>query len=230
MNESIIENSKVFQGRTHWVFDLDNTLYCANSTVFPQVDQLMKQFIMEHLGVDRDEAHKIQKDNLKKHGLTMRGLMLDYGVDARQFLDRVHELDYSMIMPNQRLDQALSHLDGTKYIFTNSPLNHARIVLERIGIMHHFSGLFGIEEARLIPKPAPEAYDLCLAHFGLQPEQAIMIEDSSRNLLPASEKGMGTLWLDTGCEWGRIDHDMSYVDAHTQCLISWLNDYTGHKE
>ena len=43
-----------------WIFDLDNTLYSADSGIFQQVHELMGKFVSNHLNVDIDEAKKIQ--------------------------------------------------------------------------------------------------------------------------------------------------------------------------
>ena len=35
----------------YWIFDLDNTLYSANTNVFGKIDKKMCEFIMENLKV-----------------------------------------------------------------------------------------------------------------------------------------------------------------------------------
>ena len=50
-----------------WIFDLDNTLYSADSGVFQQVHDLMGKFVSNHLNIDIEEAKKIQKDYLKQN-------------------------------------------------------------------------------------------------------------------------------------------------------------------
>jgi putative hydrolase of the HAD superfamily len=39
-----------------WVFDLDNTIYPANSSLFPRVAERMTDFIMAHFNLSREEA------------------------------------------------------------------------------------------------------------------------------------------------------------------------------
>ncbi len=218
-------NHEAFQDRAHWVFDLDNTLYSATDTLFPQVDHRMKEFIMDLLGVDRDEAHRIQKGHLVKHGLTMRGLMIENDVKPQVFLDMVHDLDFDSVTKDDELDQLLGRLEGTKYIFTNAPAFHAHEVLARLGISHHFDGLFDSEAANYEPKPEKSSFEGMISHFELDPTQAVMVEDTSRNLKPAAHMGMATLWVDTGCQWGRVEHDESYVHAATPCLKQWLSNF-----
>ena len=38
-----------------WVFDLDNTIYPANSSLFPRVAERMTDFIMTHFNLSREE-------------------------------------------------------------------------------------------------------------------------------------------------------------------------------
>ena len=58
-----------------WVFDLDNTLYPASQNLFAQIDKRMTAFIGEALGVDKDEAYRLQKQFLGEYGTTLAGLM-----------------------------------------------------------------------------------------------------------------------------------------------------------
>ena len=41
---------------THWFFDLDNTLYCANSGIFDQIHKKMGEFISKNLKVNLKKA------------------------------------------------------------------------------------------------------------------------------------------------------------------------------
>ena len=45
----------------YWIFDLDNTLYSADSGIFQQVHDLMGKFVSNHLNIDIEEAKKIQR-------------------------------------------------------------------------------------------------------------------------------------------------------------------------
>ena len=46
---------------THWFFDLDNTLYCANSGIFDQIHIKMGEFISSNLNVSLKKAKILQK-------------------------------------------------------------------------------------------------------------------------------------------------------------------------
>ena len=49
------------KGYSTWIFDLDNTLYSAETGIFQQVDRLMGEFIAKHLKLEISIAKKIQK-------------------------------------------------------------------------------------------------------------------------------------------------------------------------
>ena len=58
-----------------WLFDLDNTLYDANSGVFPQIDRNMKRFLMAEFSLQEDAAHAYQKRLYADYGTTLSGLI-----------------------------------------------------------------------------------------------------------------------------------------------------------
>jgi putative hydrolase of the HAD superfamily len=177
------------------VFDLDNTLYPATSSLFPQIDVRMRQFIAERLHLPLDEAFALQKRYYREFGTTLRGLMLVHGLEPGAFLDYVHDIDHSVLAPQPRLDQALAGLPGRKLVFTNGTERHAVKVLERLGVSHHFEAVFDITAARFVPKPSPETYDLMVARHAVAATAAAMVEDIHRNLVAAAAIGMTTVWL-----------------------------------
>ena len=84
-----------------WIFDLDNTLYSADSGIFQQVHTLMGEFVSKNLNIGIKEAKELQKKYYKEHGTTLRGLMDNHDVDPDHFLSEVHNLDYSIVGPNK---------------------------------------------------------------------------------------------------------------------------------
>ena len=87
-----------------WIFDLDNTLYSADSGIFQQVGELMNKFVSNHLNIDMKEAKKIQSKYYRQYETTLRGMMDNHGVDPEIFLKEVHKLDYSIVSPNHKLN------------------------------------------------------------------------------------------------------------------------------
>ena len=115
-----------------WIFDLDNTLYSADSGIFQQVHDLMGKYVSSYLNISIDEAKKIQRSYYKEHGTTLRGMMDNHGVHPDHFLAEVHKLDYSIVGPNHQLNKELKKLSGRKIIYTNANMQHALSVLDRL--------------------------------------------------------------------------------------------------
>jgi putative hydrolase of the HAD superfamily len=210
-----------------WVFDLDNTLYPASSNLFAQVDQRMTQFIGEHLKLDPVAAHQLQKHYYRTYGTTLRGLMQEHGMSADLFLAYVHEIDVTPVAPSEALDRALGQLVGRKVIYTNGSEKHAANVTGRLGISHHFEGVFDIKSSDYLPKPEPEPYRMMMRHFAIQPERAIMIEDLPRNLLPAHEAGMTTLLVLGNEELADLNAEGPHIHNVTEDLAEWLEAAAG---
>ncbi len=208
--------------QTTWVFDLDNTLYPDHCNLFANIDVKMKAYISSLLGVGTDEAHKIQKDFFIDYGTTLRGLIDVHGVDPREFLDFVHNIDLSPLQEDKALRQALQDIRGSKFVFTNGDTRYAQRVLEKIGIDQEFDGVFDITLADHVPKPNAAAYQNFIRHFDIDPKSAVMIEDMARNLKPAAALGMTTVWLKTAYPWGEIGYDTAHIDYETDHLVSWL--------
>ncbi len=210
-----------------WVFDLDNTLYPASSSLFPQIDIRMRRFIAKLLQLSLDEAFILQKRYYREFGTTLRGLMQVHKIEPDEFLAYVHDIDCTVLDAAPRLDAVLSRLQGRKLIFTNGSEHHAENVMARLGISHHFEGIFDIRAADFIPKPQPECYDMMIKRHCIDPRQALMVEDIQRNLVPAAALGMTTLWVreDDHPDSAILNQngtDISHVHHITDDLTTWL--------
>lgn len=205
-----------------WIFDLDNTLYPRRCNLFDQIDRRMGEFIAGYMGVDFDEARRLQKDHFRQHGTTLRGLMVEQDMDPGAFLDYVHEIDLSGIPADVALDAALDRLPGRKLIFTNGTRDHAARVTDRLGIRHHFEDVFDIVDSDYLPKPTMDPYEKMLARHGIDPQKAIMFEDMDRNLAPAAALGMTTVWVSDAPDSPARAADTDHVHHHTDDLTTWL--------
>ncbi|MEE2761020.1 MAG: pyrimidine 5'-nucleotidase [Pseudomonadota bacterium] len=206
----------------YWVFDLDNTLYPVATDLFGQIDKRMCGFIADYLNLNHEEAYRVQKQFFREYGTTLRGLMDCHNVDPQPYLKYVHAVDLDAVLPDTRMDQAMHKLKGRKFVFTNAPQDYARRVLKRIGIVHHIEGIFDIEAANYIPKPAPEIYEHMQNRFGIDPRRTVMVEDVVRNLVPAAAMGMTTVWVKTGHAWAHAEAETHKPDHHTDNLSAWL--------
>jgi putative hydrolase of the HAD superfamily len=205
-----------------WVFDLDNTLYPASCNLFDQIHRRMGEFISNLLGVDLDEAKRLQRVYFREHGTTLRGLMNVHDIDPREFLDHVHRIDLAPVPPDAALGAALAALPGRKLVFTNGTVRHAENILGHLGIAGHFSGLFDIAACGYVPKPDPAGYAALVRRFAIVPRQAAMIEDMARNLAPAAALGMTTVWLRGTIDWALEGAEADYVHHIADSLAPFL--------
>ena len=207
-----------------WIFDLDNTLYPASANLFGQIDRRMKAYISEALGLPTEEAFALQKRYYHEHGTTLRGLMLNHSVDPEAFLNFVHDIDHSVLEPEPGLDAALARLPGRKFIYTNGSARHAMSVMDRLGVARHFAGIFDIRASGYVPKPDPLAYTDMIARHAIAPTRAVMFEDSHRNLRPAADLGMVTVWVRHPENAAVPAEDLSHCQFVTDNLIDWLRE------
>jgi putative hydrolase of the HAD superfamily len=218
-----------------WVFDLDNTLY-PHHLLWQQVDDRIRSFVAEFLKVSKDEAFRVQKDYYKRYGTTMRGLMTEHGLDADDYLDYVHQIDHSPLMPNPKLGVAIERLPGRKLILTNGTRKHADAVMRRLEIGQHFEDVFDIIAAELEPKPSPKTYERFLTRHDVDPSKAAMFEDLARNLETPHALGMTTvLVVPQGQrevfreDWELEGRDAAHVDYLTDELAGFLGAITARR-
>jgi putative hydrolase of the HAD superfamily len=205
-----------------WVFDLDNTLYPARCNLFAEAEARMARFIMDELGTDHDEAHAMRRRFFLAHGTTLRGLMLEHGIEPKRFLDYVHEIDLSPVPPDPELVAAIAALPGRKFVFTNGTADYAGRVLGRIGLAGQFEAIHDIIECAYLPKPDPSGYRLLLQRHGIEPRRAIMVEDMARNLPPAAQLGMTTAWVRSGAEGAAAQCAPEHIHHTIEDLAPWL--------
>ena len=205
-----------------WIFDLDNTIYPARTNLFLRVAVRITEFVADHYGVPHDEARVIQKDLFHRYGTTMRGMMEEEAINPDIYLNFVHDIDLSDIPIDSELDDMIGSLPGKKHIFTNGTVSHAENVLNAFGICHHFDQIFDIVAANYIPKPDQYAFDKFMSKTAINPDRAVMIEDMARNLQPAAELGMITVWLDSDIEWANRGANSDYVHYRADDLKGFL--------
>ncbi|HVO03735.1 MAG TPA: pyrimidine 5'-nucleotidase [Candidatus Cybelea sp.] len=205
-----------------WIFDLDNTLYPARIRLFDQVDRRIGLYIEQLLNLDPEAARALQKQYFREHTTTLKGLMVNHGVDPEHFLDFVHRIDVSAVDPDPDLDHALTRLPGRKLIYTNGSVAHARNVMERLGIARHFPDIFDIAAADYAPKPDPASYERLIARYGIEPARAAMIDDMPRNLAPAAALGMTTILVASHHDWAQPSGDEDYIHHTAEQLAEFL--------
>jgi putative hydrolase of the HAD superfamily len=217
-----------------WVFDLDNTLYPADSGIWPAIEQRITLFLINLCGLDGQSARAMQKYYYQRHGTTLRGLVDEKIAEVDEFLEFVHDIDRSGLAPNPSLAREVGRLPGRKLIFTNGSRDHALRTVEQLGLDGIFEDAFDIVAAELTPKPADVAYEAFFRKHDVDPASAAMFEDIAKNLLVPKARGMTTTLVAPRA--GQIDHreahdregrHADHVDFVTDDLAAFLARING---
>jgi len=213
---------KALESIKYWIFDLDNTLYSVKTKVFEQVDKKMSKYISNKLNVTLDEAKKIQKNYFYEYNTTLNGMIKNHKIDASEFLEFVHDIDIDFLKKDLKLYGELKKLKGKKIIFTNGSKKHAINVTKKIGIDQCFDDIFDIVDSEFVPKPSIQPYNKLVEKHKIDPKLCVFIEDIARNLKPAYEMGMKTVWIENDEPWARKFSDSSFVNYRTNNLSEFL--------
>ena len=176
-----------------WVFDLDNTLYPTHSDLFSQVDSKITEYVSKFFDIDLIKAKELQKQFYLNSGTTLNGLMENHSLKEDEYLEFVHDIEYSVLQPDPQLAAAIDALPGDKHIFTNGSVMHAKNVLNALGFDGLFNGIIDIKATGYVPKPDQPAYDHLISDLDLDPNRSVFFEDLARNLLPAHQMGFTTV-------------------------------------
>lgn len=148
------------------LLDIDNTLYEYDETGFGQeMHDLIFAYASEKLKLSHTEAEALSVKYYRSYGLSLRGYVEHYGVDAKDYSDYVHQCSYDRLAYNGPLVRMLKRLhygtersgdsdgDGLEeraygqqdsvlhhlYFFTNANRPHARNVLTPLGLRPLFT-------------------------------------------------------------------------------------------
>lgn len=182
-----------FSHVSHWVFDLDNTLYPPEMRLFDQIEVKMTAWVMATLQVQRAEADRLRRHYWQLYGTTLAGLMAEHGIDPHGYLHEVHDIDFGVLAPDPALADRISALPGRRIVYTNGSAPYARQVLAARGLSHCFHAVYGVEHAGFRPKPERAAFETVFAADGVDPARAAMFEDDPRNLAAPHDMGMRTV-------------------------------------
>ena len=206
----------------YWIFDLDNTLYSGKTKVFEQVDKKMSKYISDKLNVSIEEAKKIQKNYFYEYNTTLNGMIKNHKIDPDEFLEFVHDINIDFLEKDLKLAEELKKLKGKKIIFTNGSKKHAINVTKRIGIDQYFDDIFDIVDCEFVPKPAIQPYKKLVEKHNIDPKLCGFVEDIARNLKPAYEMGMKTVWIENDEPWAKKFSDCNFIDFKTKNLSEFL--------
>ena len=210
----------------NWIFDLDNTIYDMNLGLFKKISNRITDFIMSKYSLDIDQAKKIQKEYYLKYGLTLRGLIVEKKLEPEEFLDYVHDVEHPELKKNDQLISKIRILEGKKIIFTNATSKHAKKILKILELEHDFDQIIDIKDLEYIPKPDKRSYKKLLECLNLNKEnldKTIFFEDTVKNLVPAKELGITTVWMKNSINEKDYKKNFSFIDYSFNNLNDFLD-------
>tara|TARA_B000000557_G_scaffold70105_1_gene55307 strand:- start:367 stop:1041 length:675 start_codon:yes stop_codon:yes gene_type:complete len=210
----------------NWIFDLDNTMYDINLGLFKKISNRITDFIMSKYSLDIDQAKKIQKEYYLKYGLTLRGLIVEKKLEPEEFLDYVHDVEHPELEKNDQLISKIRLLEGKKIIFTNATSNHAKKILKILELEHDFDQIIDIKDLEYIPKPDKRSYKKLLECLNLNKEnldKTIFFEDTVKNLIPAKELGITTVWMKNSINEKDFMKNCNFIDYSFNNLNEFLD-------
>lgn len=185
---------------THIVFDLDETLYPTSAGLMQEVGQRITDWLQRHLGLNPQEASHLREVYIHSYGATLGGLLAEHAgtVDVEDYLAFVHDVPVdAYLRPNPPLRAMLAAIPLRRAVFTNSTMEHARRVLDALGIADLFERVVDIRALNFIHKPRPEAYRRLLALLDAPGPACIMVDDRAVNLQSAKRLGMTTVLVNS---------------------------------
>ena len=210
----------------NWIFDLDNTMYDVNLGLFKKISNRITDFIMSKYSLDIDQAKKIQKEYYLKYGLTLRGLIVEKKLEPEEFLDYVHDVEHPELKKNDQLISKIRILEGKKIIFTNATSKHAKKILKILELEHDFDQIIDIKDLEYIPKPDKRSYKKLLECLNLNKEnldKTIFFEDTVKNLIPAKELGITTVWMKNSINEKDFMKSFNFIDYSFNNLNEFLD-------
>lgn len=176
------------------LFDVDGTLYPADSDLMRAQDDAITDYVAIALGLTREEAAGVRADTLRHYGTTLRGLIELHGIDPGDYAEHLCNVDAGeFLTPNPELRAVLARMRTRRAILTNSPAKHAQRVIHALGLEGLFDPIFDIAWSGYIGKPHAVTYRKALHELGAPAESVTLIDDRPGLLAPARALGMRTV-------------------------------------
>ncbi|MCL2068055.1 MAG: HAD-IA family hydrolase [Treponema sp.] len=161
------------------LFDLDNTLYSRRYGLEDNAKIRMQEFISGFLGIESEEVWHLRRTEGKKYGTSLEWIMTEKGfTDVDAYMAAIHPEDEAdNLPPDPDLRAFLEGIDIPKAILTNSPMEHARRIIDKLEFNGLFTHIFDIRQFDFKGKPHHRVYNYVLNVLGADAPQVLFIDD-----------------------------------------------------
>jgi putative hydrolase of the HAD superfamily len=159
--------------------DLDNTLYSCRYGLERNVSRRIKEFTAAFLGTSTEEAWRQRHEVINKYGTCLEWLITEKGLnDVEAYFAAVHPPgEADALVPDPELRTFLASIPIPKAILTNSPKEHADVVLEKLGLCGIFTHIFEIRQSGFMGKPRKDYFENALHTLGVNIDEVLFIDD-----------------------------------------------------
>jgi len=162
------------------LFDLDNTLYSSRWGLEKNVSRRIWEYSAAFLGISPQEARRQRIALLEKYGTCLEWLMEEKGLtDCESYLAAVHpQGEADTLPPDAELRAFLAGIPVPKAILTNSPKEHADLILGKLGVSDLFTHVFDVRRFGYRGKPRRDVFEEALAILGVNADEVLFIDDN----------------------------------------------------
>jgi FMN phosphatase YigB (HAD superfamily) len=204
MSEKPLKPAKLF------IWDVDNVIYPYDEAFHKECDRAAARAAISLGAADGrsyDELVALAAEPYRKHGTSFHGFSREMGIPMEAMHKRYHEeVSTEFMKPDQRLIEGFRKVavvtpGVTHVILTHGSTDWAKRVLAARGLSQFFKPehIIGTEQLGFTQKcDGVEAFAHVLARTGHAAEDAIMIEDTAKNLRFPQAMGMQTAFISYG--------------------------------
>jgi beta-phosphoglucomutase len=208
------------------IFDMDGVLIEAKDWHY---DALNKALNLFGFNISRHE-HLTSYDGLPtKRKLEMLSVENDLPFELHGFINEMKQaytvdMLHSLCRPRFVHEFALSRLKskGLKLAVASNSIRHTiDLMMDKARLTPYLDAMFSAEDVSK-GKPDPEIYNRAIAHFGLRPDQCLIIEDNENGIKAARASGAHVLVVRevTDTNFDNITARIEEIDANAQKLAA----------
>jgi putative hydrolase of the HAD superfamily len=162
------------------LFDLDDTLYSSRYGLEENTRRRMRVFISALLQISPEAAWQQRMAFERQYGTTLEWLMEEKGfTDVESYFTAIHPPGEADSLPEDpKLKVFLESLSLPKAILTNSPMEHAELILNKLGLSGLFTRVFDIRQNNFKGKPHSAVYGHALRSLGLPAAEVLFVDDN----------------------------------------------------
>ncbi len=147
-------------------------------------------------------AIEVAQNSRQRNGLSFDAFIREHGVPEAEMHRRYHEeISLDFLKPDHRLAHGFRQANANHVILTHGSTDWAKRVLAARQLSGHFKDghIIGLEQVNFVKKSdGAQPFEHVLALTGHQPSEALMVEDTAKNLKHPKAMGMQTVFISYG--------------------------------